>query len=70
MRILTQRLRKAMSERGVERADLSLAIGSSQSVINSWYSGERTPNAGSIVEICRALDISADYLLGLKESMR
>ena len=66
MRVVTQRLRKAMSERGFERSDLSRETGSSLRVVGSWYSGERTPTAGSIIEICRALDISAD----LKESMR
>lgn len=58
-----------MGEREVERHDLAKAIGSSQSAVDSWFEGSRTPNAGSIVLICQALDISADYLLGLKEAM-
>ena len=58
-----------MSERGIERSELANGTGFSLTAVNSWYSGDRTPNAESIREICKVVGVSADYLLGLKETM-
>ena len=35
--------------------------------ISRYVNNLRTPSAGSIVAICRALGVSADWLLGMME---
>lgn len=63
-------MRKAMSVRGVERSDLARMTGFTHGAVTAWFTGERNPTVDKLREICKALDVSADYLLGLKEEMK
>ena len=65
-----QRLRKAMHEAGFERSDLRRALGCSYQAVDAWFTGERVPSTVCLAAICKALGVSADYLLGLKEATR
>ena len=63
--VLASRLRKAMEERGIDRTELRRMLGCSYSAVNAWVVGDRVPTASRLADICRALDVSADWLLGL-----
>lgn len=39
----------------------------SQSVINNYCTGKRDPTLDVLLLICKALDVSADYLLGVED---
>jgi transcriptional regulator with XRE-family HTH domain len=41
-----------------------------KSAFSHYRVGKRTPNFDRLAALCRALDVSADYLLGLTEEMR
>ena len=41
--------------------------GGVQSVVNNYCTGKREPTLSVLVEICKTLNESADYLLGLDD---
>ena len=69
-----QRMRRAMEARGIDRLGLRRVLGRSMGVspqaVDAWFTGRRLPRIEYLAEICGVLDVSADYLLGLKEDMR
>lgn len=42
-------------------------MGYGQSTVNAWCLGKRQPNSGAIIDICTEFNVSADWLLGLKD---
>lgn len=42
-------------------------MGYPQGTVNMWCKGTRTPRVSAIIEICNEFNVSADWLLGLKE---
>ena len=44
--------------------------GISRPTITFWYNGQRTPDAESLIILSKALNLSADYLLGLSDDPR
>lgn len=65
-----QRLAELRRERGVTQVQLAEAIGSNQRLISYYENVADYPPAGVIAEIARALDVSADELLGIKRSRK
>ena len=61
-----QRLEKILIERNIYPAQLARMTGLNRSAIYSYIDGTAQPRAYAIVKIAQALDVSADYLLGLK----
>ena len=66
---LARRLRMAMTVRDITSADLmrTTTMGSGQ--ISEYLNGHQEPGATRIVQMCKALDVSADFLLGLSDDM-
>lgn len=62
------RLRKARKERGFTQDRLGMECGACSGAVRAWEKGERLPNAYYLREICMALHVSADYLLGIKSN--
>lgn len=61
-------LKSILVEKNITQAELANRTGLSPMTISSYVREERSPNYYSIRDICIALDISADYLLELKEN--
>ncbi|WP_343115974.1 helix-turn-helix domain-containing protein [Ostreiculturibacter nitratireducens] len=63
------RLSQAMADKGMTQSALSRAIAVDRSTISQLLSGQgaRLPNAQVVAECASALDVSADWLLGLTE---
>ena len=64
---LGENIRKARKAAGVTQKELAERLQVYQKDISRWETGVRTPSAEYIIQLCKALDISADYLLGLKD---
>lgn len=62
-----QRLTLAREVRGMSRSDLAAATGISVVSIGFYERGELDPGTSALVKLCRALDVSADFLLGLTD---
>lgn len=52
---------------GLTQAELGEALGMSQANISQFESGRRTPRIDTLREFAVALNVSADYLLGIKD---
>ncbi len=65
-----RRLRIALAKNNMTSADLcrDTTLGSGQ--ISNYLNGHQEPGATRIVQMCEALDVSADFLLGLTDEMK
>ena len=62
-------MRMVMAARKMNSADIMRAseLGSGQ--ISSYLNGHQEPRIGSLAKLCKALNVSADFLLGLSNKM-
>ena len=71
-KLFAQRLKEAMKGRGLKAATLSAKIKAEQDFtiqrqsISQYIDGQSNPDTERLTAICKALDVSADYLLGLE----
>lgn len=62
-----QRLKKVLAERGMMQKELAEKIGVNEMAISRYIHGGRMVSVSILIDICKALNVSADYLLGLTE---
>ena len=63
----TDILKEIMIEQNLNQSEFALKVGVKQSQVSEWLSGKNKPGYDKLKAICVALDISADYLLGLEQ---
>lgn len=61
-----QHLREIRVSKNLTQKQLADLINSTERGIQRYESGERKPNFDAILSLCKALNVSADELLGLK----
>jgi len=66
--MLKDRLLEARLMRGYTQDELGEMIGYPKLQISRWENGRNIPNSDALARIAHALDVSADYLLGLKSN--
>ncbi|CCK20391.1 Transcriptional repressor [Lactococcus raffinolactis 4877] len=69
MNIFSERLKNALSERGMKQTELSERTGISKSSISEWLNGRYEAKADKIVLIAKALNVNESYLIGLDVPM-
>ena len=60
-----ERLNEALTENNLSQNALAKRISMSQAVVNNYCMGRREPSLDVLISICKELNVSADYLLGL-----
>lgn len=65
MKTLGDRIRYSLEIRDMKQKELAKLIGLSEVTLSRYVNNEREPRVKSIVAICKALGISADWLLGM-----
>jgi len=60
------RLSEYLKETGLSKRKFAEKVGVSAMSVSDWTAGKIQPNAESIFLICEKCNLSADYLLGLK----
>lgn len=60
-----ERLQQALRFRNITQKELAERIGVNEVTMSRYVKGTRTPNANIIIRVCRELNVSADWLLGL-----
>ena len=68
--LFAQRLQIAMYWKEWTGADLARRSGIPAPTISRYLCSQRQPNVARLIKLSKALDVSADYLLGLTESMK
>ena len=64
---LAERIQYAMDKRGMSQADLARATGMRTSKISYIVTGAtKDPQFESVIKIAKALDVSLNYLAGIK----
>ncbi len=67
MKNFSSRLKETLKTNGMSQQELAKKINMSQSVVNNYCTGKREPTLDVLVSICKALNESADYLLGIDD---
>lgn len=62
-----QRLKAALNSRHMMQKELAEKIGVHEMAISRYVHGGRIISVPILIDICKALNVSADYLLGLSE---
>ncbi len=65
--ILADRLRQALTEKGLTQAELSRMTGISDSKINCYLSGRYNPRTETCLKLANALGVTVSWLTGLPE---
>ena len=64
---ISQRLREAISDSHISQKQIAKNVFVSQSAISSYMHGTSLPALDTLARLCAYLDVSADYILDLKE---
>lgn len=64
-----ENLKKARIQKGITQKELAEKIGVAKSTYSLYESGNREPNVQNIKKIADILDVSADELLGINDSV-
>ena len=67
--VIGKRIIAALAARDIKQKELAASIGVKDNVISFFCTGARVPNTEQVISIAKALNVSADYLLGLTENM-
>ena len=61
------KIKELRLENGLSQAKFGEILLVSQDTVSLWEKGKAIPNTEYVISICKTFDISADYLLGIKE---
>jgi len=61
------RLKELLDEKNLSQNAFAKMIHMSQGVVNNYCTGKREPSVSVLISICKELDVTADYLLGLED---
>ena len=67
MELFTTRLKEARQEKGWTQKQLAEAINTTDDSIFSWEKGRSQPSIELLRKLCKVLDVSSDYLIGLSD---
>lgn len=65
IRAIGQKINGARYLNGMSCQELADRIGCSRELVQKWEHGERRIHADDLKKLCEALDVSADYILGI-----
>ena len=69
MSTLSKRLKSLRTERRITQKEFARSCGICVRALSYYESGERNPDTDILIRFCKYLDVSADYLLGLSDSI-
>jgi len=67
MSIIQERLIEAITLSGLTLTDIAKKVGVSISVISNYKRSKKMPSLETFAVLCKVLDVSSDYILGLAE---
>ena len=67
MKAFGERVKELLKESGRSQKDLAFAINVQPSTLCEWLNDHNEPSMQAIVDIATYLDVSTDYLFGLKD---
>ncbi len=67
--LIGRRIASVRKLRSLKQVDLGAAIGVTDQTISNWEVGLRTPRSDLLYKLCRELNCSADYILGISDEL-
>lgn len=64
---MNKKLKELRKEKGYSQKEVAKAIGITLSAYSNYEQGIREPSYEILILLCKFYNVSADYLLGLKE---
>lgn len=64
---IKKRLREEIIHSGMTTVELARQVGVSPEMITQYCTTKKLPRLDTFARLCRALDVSADYMLGLSD---
>ena len=68
MKVFGERVKQCLKEQGITQKKLAESLNIQPSTLCEWLNDNNEPPMQSICDIACALDVSIDYLFGLKDS--
>ncbi|MDO5300087.1 MAG: helix-turn-helix transcriptional regulator [Clostridia bacterium] len=68
MDIFTDRIRLLILQKGLQQKQLASLCKLSPARLNNYLAGRTEPSLDVLQALCKALDVSADYLIGLSDT--
>ena len=68
--IFSERLKRSMKAKQLTQRQLGMLIGKHQIEISRYITNANTPSIETLCKLCKALNVSADYLIGLSDDPR
>ena len=65
--LFSERLYELRKEKGLKQSELAKELGVTQRKISYWETQSLEPDLLTLCKICAYFEVSADYILGLKE---
>ena len=67
MKVFTERLNAELASQHISKYELAKQCGLSKQTVCNWCDGVSEPRATQLVTVCKALNVSSDYLLGMSD---
>jgi DNA-binding helix-turn-helix protein len=64
---IKQRLKEEIENSGLTKAEIACRVGVSPEMITQYITTKKLPRLDTFARLCKELDISANYILGLDE---
>lgn len=64
MKIIGERLKELLTQKGMEQKDLAIKLNLSPQTISGYITGYRVPNPDTLIKLADELNTTTDYLLG------
>ena len=62
--IVAERIREIRLDYGLTQSQFGERLSVSQDTVSLWEKGKAYPNTEYIIDVCKKVNVSADYLLG------
>ncbi len=67
MDMIKERLREEIKASGLTTVEIARRVGISPEMVTQYTTTKKLPKLDTFARLCKELDLSADYILGLKD---
>lgn len=67
LKSIQSRLRQSIKESGKTQKEIACAIGVSAQTVSKYMKQDVFPALDTLSKLCKCIDVSADYILGLED---
>ena len=67
LKIIQERLRESIKQSNLQQKEIAKAIGVSAQTVSKYMKKDIFPALDTLAKLCLLIDVSADYILGIKD---